>query len=354
MEWIDLEQYKHARPTMRPNYTNIPVTVFEVTKEGAEKFNEIYRFLLEQKNMRPFVRTPSGGISIKKGNFFANHWDIRVSGVGVEITVAKGYMWRFQFRHKQEKDEGKLYGRQAFRLFKKLCLDAGIDLEEYAITREEGQKIKETIPQPKIELGNGVICKDKVYQHCYHADFHNSYPAGLCNTHEEFRKVIEPLYLARKQHAEYKAVLNYTIGFMQRKGDPRWAHLSKDAISDNLKRVLELEDKIRRAGYRILAFNTDGIWYQDIYYMNKPYHGEGEGKGLGQWENDHCDCKLRFKSKGSYEFMENGEYHPVVRGMTRLDAIKPRSEWKWGDIFQDAAQIIKYQFIEGEGIIYEA
>ena len=40
--------------------------------------------------------------------------------------------------------------------------------------------------------------------------------------------------------------------------------------------------------------------------------------------------------------MENGEYHAVVRGRTRLDNIKPRSEWTWGDIFQGNCMPIKY------------
>ena len=44
----------------------------------------------------------------------------------------------------------------------------------------------------------------------------------------------------------------------------------------------------------------------------------------------------------NYEFIEDGKYTPVVRGKTKLDRVKPRSEWQWGDIFKyDANELLK-------------
>ena len=110
-----------------------------------------------------------------------------------------------------------------------------------------------------------------------------------------------------------------------------------------------------------ILYNTDGVWY---YSPNgKPYHGEGEGKGIGCWENDHLDCKWRAKSKGCYEFIEEGKYSPVVRGLTKYDKIKPdRTTWEWGDIFKKEAEVIQlklkdeYLWLDNElkgVIIYE-
>ena len=192
---------------------------------------------------------------------------------------------------------------------------------------------------------------NRTYENVHHIDFHNSYPAGLCNAYPEFLPVIKPIYDERKEPGKEKinkAILNYTIGFMQSMTGckAKWAHLSKAAIADNNKRIRELADRLRNSGRVILSYNTDGIWY-----TGEVYHGAGEGKDLGQWENDHINCKFRAKSAGCYEFIENGNYKAVVRGMTTLDKIKDRNTWQWGDIYDESCNPIKYYFKENIGII---
>lgn len=121
--------------------------------------------------------------------------------------------------------------------------------------------------------------------------------------------------------------------------------MAKDAIADNNKRLFDLSQKISDSGRQVMLWNTDGVWYQgDIY------HGEGEGKKLGDWENDHVNCSLRIKSKGAYEYIEDGKYYPVLRGYTKLDKVKPRNEWKWGDIFHTDAVVIEFYWREGIGL----
>jgi hypothetical protein len=130
----------------------------------------------------------------------------------------------------------------------------------------------------------------------------------------------------------------------------RFANLSRDAINRNFSKVLKLSDKIEKAGYKILCYNTDGIWYQDLNNSGA-YSDNDEGLGIGQYSTDQSACTIRFKSKGSYEFIENGEYTPVVRGKTKLDLILSRDQWQWGDIYKSEAEPIKYQFDENRGII---
>ena len=61
--------------------------------------------------------------------------------------------------------------------------------------------------------------------------------------------------------------------------------------------------------------------------------------------NDHIYCQFRLKSKGAYEYIDgDGHYQPVVRGYTKLDQIKDRSEWHWGDIYQ--ADVVKFSINE--------
>jgi hypothetical protein len=56
------------------------------------------------------------------------------------------------------------------------------------------------------------------------------------------------------------------------------------------------------------------------------------------------------KSGGSYEYIEDGQYKPVVRGRTKLEETKPRSEWQWGDIFHNDASLIKMYKLDDDGL----
>ena len=94
------------------------------------------------------------------------------------------------------------------------------------------------------------------------------------------------------------------------------------------EQVINLSQILEDTGRKVLMHNTDGIWYQ-----GEIYHGDGEGKSICQWENDHINCTYRAKSKGIYEFIEDGKYTVVARGRYELDKIKPRDKWEWGDIY---------------------
>jgi hypothetical protein len=121
----------------------------------------------------------------------------------------------------------------------------------------------------------------------------------------------------------------------------KWAHLSKDAISDNNKRVLNLVERLEKAGRTVLLLNTDGIWYD-----GPVYHGEGEGSGLGEWSNDHIHCQFRMAGAGAYEYIEDGVYHPVIRGIPNTT----KTKWEWGDIYKEKAIPDIFMFTEEEGV----
>lgn len=338
----ELIKYKHSAPTLKPNFIKIPVNNFGLNDEGAHMINEIFDYV-SNTGYKNIIRTNSGGISYKSK--FPSY-DVRISKTCYEITLLDSSgLYRFQFRSngseiKDGENQEKMYGRQAFALFKKKCKEANIDLESMAISN--GVAVKTEIEKPYIKLATPMVA-DRIFTNAHHIDFHNSYPAGLCNKHPEFKSVVEPLYQTRKTNPENKAVLNLTVGFMQSISgcNARWAHLAKDAIADNNRRIEDIANRLRESGRIILSYNTDGIWYYgDIY------HGEGEGKNLGEWENDHINCKFRAKSAGAYEFIEGDKYYAVVRGETRLDLIKPRTEWVWGDIYNREAVVIKYEVRE--------
>ena len=332
----ELKQLKHTKSSARINYLLIPVSVFDITEEGAKTFNKIYFWLKKQK-LYKLERTASGGI--KSGPHRRRPaWDVKVNRICVELTVLlEGCAWRIQFRTKLP---DKMSGRKAFTSFKRMLLKRGIDLEKYAI--EDGPEVKKTIEKPLIGAKREIFY-DYTFEKVNHIDFHSSYAGGLANTHSEFRDFLNELYTRREEKEEYKNILNFSIGFFQSITGckARWAHLSRDAIHDNNERVKKLAERLEKKGRIVLTFNTDGIWYK-----GPVFHGEGEGEGLGQWHNDHINCKFRARSAGSYEFVENGIYHAVVRGIPN----ETKTGWKWGDIYEKKAEPQLFIFSEEGGI----
>ena len=346
---VDLAKYKSAATTFDLNYYKIPVTIIPMSEAGATEFNELYFWC--KKNVQNIIkRTKSGGIETGY-KLIVPAYDIRTTHTCVELTLITTRCFRFQFRSPLDAPEKKeahgIAGRQAFKAFIKILDTYGIKLEEYAV--ENGAEIKKSIPAPHIALANEFIA-GKTFTNVHHIDFHSSYPAGLANTHPEFRECLEDLYKKRKEDETIKAIFNYSIGFMQSMSgcQARYAILSRDAISDNNRRVEELAQQLTASGRFVLSYNTDGIWYK-----GEIYHGELEGDKLGEWQNDHTNCTWRAKSAGAYEYIEAGQYTPVIRGRTKLDMVKPRVMWKWGDIFVEEAEVTKYCFIAEKGIVIE-
>lgn len=331
----ELLKLKHAEPSRHINYLKIPVSNFDITKEGAEQFNKYY-FFLKSLNLPILERTPSGGIKNGRG-VKRPAWDVKTTRSSVEITALLPVgCWRIQFR--TELPEG-LSGRKAFAAFKRILKKNGINLEDYAI--DNGKEIKKEIEKPMIGAKRAVFY-DMIFEGVNHIDFHSSYAGGLANTHPEFRPILTKLFEKREEKEEYKNILNFSIGFMQSEKccKAKWAHLSRDAIKDNNDRIKNLTEQLEKRGRIILTYNTDGIWYKGAVY-----HGAGEGSGLGEWHNDHVNCKFRAKSAGAYEFIENGVYNPVVRGVSNDIKLK----WQWGDIYSKEAEPEIFIFDEETG-----
>lgn len=346
IDYLKKNYPKHLPLCRRPNYKRIPQNVLGITPEAAEEFSKIYMWL-RQSDIWEYRLERSGSNAIRTAHekWYGCGWDIEVRYASIEMIIIYGGMWRFLFRSDVKNDVG-MYGWEAMNVFNAKCLDYGIDLEEYKI--ENGLEIKEEIEDAMICYGALGDISGKVIEGANHIDFHSSYPAGLVNTHPEFRPVVEELYEGRKEHPEYKPVLNLPIGVFQseKMNGACWAHLSRDAIGDNNRRIRELSGRLLDAGRLPIAYNTDGIWY-----CGDPYHGDGEGSNFGEWENDHVGCKIRFKSQGCYEFIEDGVYYPVVRGRTYYDRIKKRSEWEWGDIFRKDAVPFEFAWDWEKGIV---
>lgn len=353
---------------IKPNYYDIPVTAFPFTEDNCETFNTLVCWLKASEFFH-IIRTKSGGICVdkSKGAKFPAY-DVRAAKLGVELTIRMPNLncYRIQLRNSSKElfdsqgNKMKINGKKAFYKFREICKkDFNIDLDSYIIKdKEERKQIKDSIEPAKIEFYNQKMALDLLFvngkydprtiPHVFHIDFHSSYMSGLVNTHPEFKPVVEYIYENRKKdNLYYKAILNMTFGYMQSMHyGYKLAHLSRDMIFDNNRRIEKLTNDLIADKKVVLAYNTDGIWY---YSSNgKPYHGEGEGEGIGKWSNDHLNCKIRFKSKGCYEYLEDGVYHPVVRGLTEYDKVESdRTKWQWGDIFREDCKVIEFK-LEGD------
>ena len=339
---FELSDGKVKKIGVRPNQYRSDPYVIALRDSEVKLFNKVYK-IVKGSGMGILKRTKKGAIAICRENNYA--YDILKNRCGVRLTVVmNGYefVWRIG---RPEFNAGHVKGWEAWRLFVKLCEEYKINLNSMQI--ENGEEVKKKIEPPMIYM----LMTHQVLENVHHIDFHSSYASGLALTHPEFRPLIEKLYNERKQKPFYKDVLVCIIGYMQSisKCSARWAHLAKDAISDNNTRVLNLAMRLHNSGRTIVGYNTDGIWYQgEIYHDTR---GGGEGDGIGQWHHDHVNTTFRAKSDGAYEFMEDGVYHPVIRGLTKLDAVKDRKKWEWGDIFKTDAAVIMYDFDEENGIM---
>ena len=344
--------YKPLKKKRDANYISMKALNFIIPNdEGMEEFNRVYNYVLNS-GMRELVRTKSNGISIDRKNFFGRGYSVRTTRSMFELLIIKdGRYYKIHFKQPTGKDyECPISGTRAFDIFVEELAADGIDINELAI--DNGMDVKKEIESPMIALYSDKL-KHRTIENAHHIDFHSSHPAGMAKYYPQLRPTIERIYWEKETAPKdsekrkiNKAILNETWGYLQAAHiGAKWAHISRDAIHDTNERLLELAGRLIRAGRQILAFNTDGIWYSgDIY------HGEGEGTGLGEWGHDHVNCVIRFRSKGCYEFIEDGVYHPVVRGWTALDQIKNReSEWVWGDIYN--GPVYRYKFIKEKGVV---
>ena len=361
MELRDFEQYKSANPTRKPNRILIPVTRFSFDDEGMYEFNEIYHYCLENTkngNFKEFEIAPSGSIRTAIGTNRGARWQLVIGKTFVEIVIKNldARYYKFQIGNRKQSDGG-LYGRQAFTIYKNELLKTGVDLEELAIDPIEGEEIKATIPNPKIDL---MVAADRTYENVFHIDLNSAFNAGMMKAFPVIEPAVRNMYNKRHLDEKFKDVLNMTQGFMQSSlVQFKYAHISKAGYVWTNNKIEELSLKLKQNGYRILAYNTDGIWCQS--FTDEVYHDDEEGNDIGQWKIDWINCKVRFRSKGAYEVegykvKRNGEklytYKPILRGTSSYEKIKPRDEWEWGDIYKGSLN--SYTFKEGIGVVKNA
>lgn len=342
--------YPHfSKREWKTNAYNIPVTHFNLDKEGAHKFNEILKFVVSLE-LPTIFRTKSGGVSNYRDFNKYNCYDYRWTSTCAEITLLTlDGCWRFQCRTKvPENKKGKsMYGSTCLKEFKKICLMFGIDLDDYAVDNgleiKAEWKSKEKRIYKKQIYGKSLNLIDETLENVHHIDLCSGFQSGLVRAFPEFKKPCQYLYDLRKTDEAIKLIQVESIGAMwsdQRQA--KYIKLAKGAIEENNRLLMDIVHRLVASGRQPLLLNTDGVWYQgDVY------HDETEFANLGGWKNDHKNCKFRMKNNVTYEFIEDGKYKVVMSGQTTLDQVKCRDDWEWGDIYKTS--VIEYK-IDKNGI----
>jgi hypothetical protein len=345
---INWEKYESYPPTSHKNFDikNIKPNNFAYCEEDIAEFNKIYQFCLEEEKagrMGRFVVTKGLTISRSLNDFIGVRFAVMHTTTTVTLILKHPETYRFYlFRMGKKRKEAKeTSGRLAFYTYKKVLAQHGVDLETLAI--DNGFEVKQTIPSPKIELVDAI--PSETYYNCHHLDINSAFNAGMMKAFPILEPGIRHIYDKRKENPRFKDILNMTQGFMQSVFvNYRFSHISKAGYVFTNNYIDALIAELQATGRKVLATNTDGIWIQ-----GEIFHNRDEGTDIGQWKNDHVNCRLRFKSKGSYEYIENGKYHPVVRGQTTYERIVPREEWDWGSIF--IGHEIEYKFSDEKGVV---
>lgn len=322
------------------NYLKFPIVHLPFNHEGLLKYNMVIKYLQEELKLKEnvFLFTPSGGVCV-----YRDGYGIKRYTTGYEIVFRYGPLCvRILFdTFNKDGKKTEVGGRYAFVELNKEFKKDGIDLMDYVT--DKGEEIKNTIPAPLICTG-GCLELNKVYEHVHHLDLHSAYASGISATYPELKPTYDRLYANRlkskAQKQRIKSLFTNSTGYFQSKFCTLGGHeyalspLAKAAMVWTKQTVADKAQKLIKAGYVPLLFNTDGIWYAKIKdgesIISDPYEDEDKGEYLGQYANDHINCKFRVKSKGSYEFIENGEYKPVVRGVPK----SVTQNWNWGDIYK--------------------
>lgn len=321
------------------------------------EFNTILQLIYTHKISR--VELTQNGHYPKRayGNSYA--WTKTPTTNTFEIVLVYcGRIYKFIFwPGRFDKETTKVSGRMALNKFRK---EAGNLAASFELTNNaDVAEVKKQIEKPKICLAPVVkLLGDHTFEAgedwtIFHLDIHSAYPAGIAATTPQLKDYFMKLY-ERKEAGDpdAKLIMNAGIGAMQslKLSGRRYPELSRRAIEWTNKELERMTSILHLLNCSILAYNTDGIWVASRDGLPQL---PDIGPALGQWDIDHVVEKIRFKSAGAYEYIENGQYKAVIRGRTRLDNIKTREDWQWGDIFHHDAVLIKYCYNPTSGLIEE-
>lgn len=312
--------------SLKPNKRSIGKNVNYIPADRYQEFNDIYQHFHES-DMNPMQMTDGVDPSIRQGlfnNVYSYHCEVSPTGSMILFQIGNnlgkivlGTM-----------PQNAMSGSKAFKHVRKLDTTHVLDRFE-STTQEDADNEKSQIESPIIK---NVCVWGVEYDHVSHIDLNGAYPSEIIKACPQML----PIFNSFKD----KTGRNSFVGFCQSEYTKKhtrnnimyaYAKLAKIAINNTNTRIINMCKTLKDQNFTVLGINTDGIWYRSNDGRRRLYHDKDEGKGFGKWKNDHIDCVFRADSNGTYYYIENGGFHPVMRGFYRQQFAKSRSLWNKAD-----------------------
>lgn len=353
-----LRNIKSASPTLKLNYLLIPVT----TTDSIQDFNDTYFYwkeIMESQGIKKgFKRTKSGGISLK--GLQPIFWDIKANANngcelivnGIDINEAdESKRWCcFRLKYGTSSVQSASGHKGLLELKKELKKDK-IDLEDYYI--DNGKELRTQSEKP-IAKSLRQSYNDIVFDNVHCIDLTAAYPSAWVKLFPEWLPAVKRL--TEKKNKYEKGTKEYDLaksgpitangymGSVQYFG-AKLAQVYNYSISYTNQRLAEMEQFLIEHDCMPLRKATDAIWFVGDYHC---LDGILKDKELGEWHLDHKNCTYRSVSDGIYEYIEDGKYHIVRKGLSTYDLLVPREQQQWGDAYKGTEY--KLIFDEEKGI----
>ena len=138
------------------------------------------------------------------------------------------------------------------------------------------------------------------------------------------KSIFDELYNGRKEHEEYKFIMNAFIGRCQLNSNPIMSHLSAVVLARTVKAMLDRCKILQSEGSVPIFISTDSIaWY------GKPSTCASFEKYLGSFTYEAYDSKFFLRGLKAYQYIDiNGKVSGVCGHISKTD---PR-RLKFGDI----------------------
>ena len=206
----------------------VPTNNLGTFAEGMDAYNEVAKLVVDwaEKYNVPETKMTKKGYPSRDTRGDVNYvWQNSISWYRSD-SRALSFMYIFShgkcLRLSIGKDKNDTMGGDiALRSLKNELIKDNHNIEDYATEFEEACEIKDTMPSPRKELtdyGNWV--RGIYLKNVHHIDLNSAYPTGIIQKYPELKDTFERLYNKRKENAQYKAIMNYSIGMMH----SEWIH----------------------------------------------------------------------------------------------------------------------------------
>lgn len=147
--------------------------------------------------------------------------------------------------------------------------------------------------------------------------FDNEEETLLCPVASQtLEDVFEELYEGRKDHPEYKGVMNMTIGMFHRKktrfdSENLWPLASVIKFRCN-KRIVDTCEWLARNGQNPILINTDSIMWEGSFNESF-YEIFSDEKKLGNFTFEYKDCRAVMRSSKIYQIQDKETGETITR-----------------------------------------